>query len=345
MVLVFLKDAAHSARREYRLVGGAGPRAPRERLDPPRLVDAARGHAAAAAGPGRWRLRSRRRGGVFHRRSDTRRRPTEGDAARRGRRASAACGKPTVAPRRYDTEELPGDVREATTVYASVGAVREAVARADAAGGTAATAAWHAEPGARFLCSTFHGGSAGVRVTEDGVVVITVELCGDELGEASIAVGPEGTFARKISAGDTDRCVTASDARSFERVLKERLWELGGWSRPGSIGERSHLSRRPPAEVESAPSGRSAIVWRPDPRRTGTGSCRPGTLIGGETLGRSSISGRHGSGRPEAVARFAGTPFPVDLPDRGSRERRGCASGGPWRIRRPSRLSVRCRPW
>ena len=111
---------------------------------------------------------------------------------------------------------------------AAVKALREAVVRADAGCmKEAAAAAWHAEPVVRFLCTAFDCGEAGMRVSEDGFIVVTTELVGDGPVEASISIGPERTFACTVSAGDTHLASTASDVRSFKRVLKERLVEVG----------------------------------------------------------------------------------------------------------------------
>ena len=40
----------------------------------------------------------------------------------------AGPGNPTVVPRRYEVERLPGDLRELTTAYAALDALRDAVA-------------------------------------------------------------------------------------------------------------------------------------------------------------------------------------------------------------------------
>ena len=76
----------------------------------------------------------------------------------------------------------------------------------------AAATAWHAEPIVRFFCSTFSDGFAGVGVSEDNFIVITAEFPAENLIEAMIAVGPEGTCACKISAGDTHLASTAVGA-------------------------------------------------------------------------------------------------------------------------------------
>ena len=97
----------------------------------------------------------------------------------------------------------------------------------------AAPAAWHAEPILRFVCSTFGEGIAGVGVSEDGFIVITAEFSENELVEATIAVGPDGTCACKISAGEAHVAATAPDAHSFEQVLKDRLAEVGARGEAG----------------------------------------------------------------------------------------------------------------
>ena len=142
--------------------------------------------------------------------------------------AFATHNNPTVVPRRYDLAPLPSDLRETTRVYATVEALRRAVAGSDAGRRKdAAAAAWHAEPIVRFICSTFGDGIAGVRVGEDGFIVITAELSGDGLVEASVVVGPEGTCACRISARGTHLATTAPDVGSFEQILKKRLAEVG----------------------------------------------------------------------------------------------------------------------
>ena len=62
-------------------------------------------------------------------------------------------------------------------------------------------------------------------MNEDGFIAVTAEL--SAVVEASIAVGPEGSFACTVSAGDTHLACTAPYLRSFERALKERLAEVG----------------------------------------------------------------------------------------------------------------------
>ena len=66
-----------------------------------------------------------------------------------------------------------------------------------------------------------------MRVNEDGFVVFTAEIPGVELVKASIAVGPEGTCACKISVGDAHLASAAPDTRSFEHLLTKRLADVG----------------------------------------------------------------------------------------------------------------------
>ena len=90
-----------------------------------------------------------------------------------------------------------------------------------------AAAAWHAEPVIRVSCSIVGDGIARVRVSEENFIVITATFSRDESVEATIAVGPEGTCACKISAGGRHLASAAPDARSFAQVLRDRLAEVG----------------------------------------------------------------------------------------------------------------------
>ena len=75
----------------------------------------------------------------------------------------------------------------------------------------------------RFLRATLGGVVAGVRVSQDGFIVLMARLSEDHPTRLSIAAGPEGTCACTTSADDTHLASTAPDARSFEQVLKDRL--------------------------------------------------------------------------------------------------------------------------
>ena len=228
LLLVFLKDAAHRAQREYRFAVWAEDEPAEDVLDldaSPALVDAMRKPRPQPEGSGFVRPGATEYSAVEE---------LEGDGPSRARTrvealpAFLGAGNPTVVPRSHDTGTLPGDQRETATVRAAVEALHEAVDAADAGcRKDAAAAAWHAEPALRFLHAALGCAIAGMRVNEDGFIVVTAELAGNRAVEASIAVGPEGTYACTVSAGDTHLACTAPDVRSFERALKERLAELG----------------------------------------------------------------------------------------------------------------------
>ena len=97
--------------------------------------------------------------------------------------------------------------------------------RTRAAGRTWQLRRWHAEPLLRFLSTALGGRVVGVWVNEDGFIAVTAEL--STVVEGGIAVGPEGTCACTVSVGDTHLASTAPDVRSFERVVRERLEEVG----------------------------------------------------------------------------------------------------------------------
>lgn len=134
----------------------------------------------------------------------------------------------TITPPRYRTERLPPELREMAAAHAAVEALRAAVDQLNAeAGRDAAAAAWHAESVVRFLCSTYGGAVAGVRVNEESFIVVTATVPGDDAVDVTVAVGPDGTCACKISTADRHHASAAPDVRAFEQVLASRLAEVG----------------------------------------------------------------------------------------------------------------------
>ena len=228
LLLVFLKDAAHRAQREYRFVVWAEDDPVEDALDldvSPALVDAMRKPRPAPEGSGFVRAGAAEYSTVEE---------LQGGGSSRARArvetlpAFLGASNPTVVPRPHDAGTLPGDLRETAAVHAAVEALREAVDAADAGcRKDAAAAAWHAEPVLRFLCTEFGCTIAGMRVSEDGFIVVTAELPAASAVEASIAIGPEGTYACTVSADDAHLASTAPDVQAFERVLRERLAEVG----------------------------------------------------------------------------------------------------------------------
>ena len=229
LLLVFLKDPAHRALREYRFAVWAEHEPAEDVLDldvAAALVDAMRKPGPELEGSGFVRAGAAEYSAVEE---------LEGGGSSRASArvetlpAFLGAGNPTVVPGLHDAETLRGDLRETATAYASVEALREAVDTADAGcRKDAAAAAWHAEPLLRFLSAALGCTIAGMRVNEDGFIVVAAEFSGAAGAvEASIAVGPDETCACTVSAGDTHLASTAPDVRSFERALKERLAEVG----------------------------------------------------------------------------------------------------------------------
>ena len=147
----------------------------------------------------------------------------------------AGTGNPTVAPRGYDVARLPGDPGEGKTAECAFAALRDAVAKSNAAcRKNVSAAAWHAEPIMQFLCSAIGDGLADVRMSDDNLIVITTTLPGASPVDVSIAVGLEGNCACRIDVGDTHLASTEPDARSFDQVLQRRLAEAGALGRDGA---------------------------------------------------------------------------------------------------------------
>ncbi len=125
------------------------------------------------------------------------------------------------------------ELRETATVHAAVEALRAAVDQLDAEPGRdAAAAAWHAAAVVRFFCSTYGGTVTGVCVNEDGFIVLMAEVPGDDVIDVTIAVGPDGTCACKVS-GLGHLASAAPDVRAFEQILAVRLAEVGVRGRTG----------------------------------------------------------------------------------------------------------------
>ena len=79
----------------------------------------------------------------------------------------------------------------------------------------------------RLFCSTYGGAVTGVRVNEDSFIVLRAEVAGDHVIDVTLAVGPDGTCACKVSTADGHGASAAPDVRTFEQVLAGRLAEVG----------------------------------------------------------------------------------------------------------------------
>ena len=91
----------------------------------------------------------------------------------------------------------------------------------------AAAAAWHAAAVVRLFCSTYGGAVTGVRVNDESFVVVTATVPGEDVIDVTLAVGPDGTCACKVSTAAGDSASAAPDVRAFEQVLASRLGEVG----------------------------------------------------------------------------------------------------------------------
>ena len=157
--------------------------------------------------------------------------------------AFAVANHPTIAPPHYRAAGLPADFHETVAIRAAAEALRPAVEQVDGDfGRDVAAAAWHAESVVRFFCSTYGGAVARVRVNEDRFIVLRAEVPGDHVTDARIAVGPDGTYACKVSTADGDRASAAPDVRAFEQVVASRLGKVGVQGRSRSNGLRTSSS-------------------------------------------------------------------------------------------------------
>ncbi|MCY4661157.1 MAG: hypothetical protein OXF93_15325 [Acidobacteria bacterium] len=225
LLRVFLKPAAHRGQREYRFAVWAHGEPGRDRVDlevsaalldamqrPPRETECGVVVPAGADQPSAVEE-------VDHPSSSGVRVVVE---------APLAIRHPTIAPPRYGAEDLPADLRETAALHAAVEALRVAVDQVDGEPGRdTAAAAWHAASVVRFFCSTYGGSIAGVRVNEEGFIVLTTDVSGEEPVEATIAVGPDGTCACKVSTANRHVATASPDTRSFEQVLADRLADVG----------------------------------------------------------------------------------------------------------------------
>ena len=66
-----------------------------------------------------------------------------------------------------------------------------------------------------------------MRVNEDSFVVVTAEVSGNEAVEVTIADGPDGTRACKVTTAHAQVAAASPDTRSLEQVLASRLAEMG----------------------------------------------------------------------------------------------------------------------
>lgn len=130
-MLVFMKGSAHRAQREYRFVVWWEQEPSEDRLDLPvsqALLEAMRTRLQDSDGRGVLSA-GKEESSTVEAIHDGQPRAT---LQRRGAVGLRASDNPAVGLRRYDVEPLPGDLRETALVYATVEALRNAVARSAA---------------------------------------------------------------------------------------------------------------------------------------------------------------------------------------------------------------------
>ena len=131
LLLLFLKDVAYCRHREYRFVVWAEEEPRESSLDlsiSSALIEAMQTPPRDPHGGGYLPAGVEESATV----------ETLADVSRPSERVEvlpvvAGTGNPTVAPRGYDVARLPGDPGEGTTAYAAFAALRDAVAKSDAA--------------------------------------------------------------------------------------------------------------------------------------------------------------------------------------------------------------------
>ena len=110
--------------------------------------------------------------------------------------AFLGAGNPTVVPRLQDSETPAGPARDGGGVCGGQGATRSR--RRGGRGlpeGRCSRGVARRAVACGSLCTSLGCTIAGMRVSGDGFIVVTVELSAGAVVEASIAVGPEGSFA------------------------------------------------------------------------------------------------------------------------------------------------------
>ena len=228
LLLVFTKLAAHRAQREYRFLVWSEDDPSEDAVDlevSPSLADAMLRPRQEPEGAGFVRAGPEEYSAVEYLDSPG---PSKMKPHVETLSPFFGIGNPAAVLRGDDIDKPPGEPRETATVHSALEALRVSVDRSGAeCRKDAAAAAWYAERVLKWFCATFGGGSVGVRVNEDGFIVLTAKLSSHDPLEVSIAASPEGTYACKISTARSHRALTAPDVRSFQALLKSGLADVG----------------------------------------------------------------------------------------------------------------------
>ena len=131
-------------------------------------------------------------------------------------------------------KDLPLKLREEVTTYSVMKELRALVG--ELTGGLdfsservqkVSSAAWHAEPLLRRLCSTFDDPFKSIYISEDNFVVVNLKFPDGIHTEARLAFGPYGTASCVIVAGRKSSHSRMEDARSMADKLEKDLKETG----------------------------------------------------------------------------------------------------------------------
>lgn len=136
---------------------------------------------------------------------------------------------PRVIPSR-DARHLAIAVDETAIAEAALAALRQRIEDVEGDRRTrAASAAWHAEPYIRKLCSTFVDPIESVSMTDDDILVVALKIPRDVDGSANISFGPLGAHVYRIvnSRSETNSLLKPSRSFSVPGSLVDRLVQLG----------------------------------------------------------------------------------------------------------------------
>lgn len=135
-----------------------------------------------------------------------------------------------LAPYSYSTTDLPDDFDEAITTYSALEALRRKVEQVERGRRPrVASAAWHAEPCIRSLCSTFIDPIATLSINDDDILVVTVKFPEGADAKAQIAFGPLGAsvYTLKDANGKRFSWSTQFKESSITSLAMKALSESG----------------------------------------------------------------------------------------------------------------------
>lgn len=131
-----------------------------------------------------------------------------------------------IAPHTYADAELPEDLREKSTTYSALTALRQAVENCSVRRRTqAASSAWHLEPCIRRLCARCEDPIKTISISEDNFVVVAIKFPEESVSNARIAIGPLGSGMYEIEYEGGERGSRRENGwqhgESFLKVFEE----------------------------------------------------------------------------------------------------------------------------